>query len=76
VLRSVMRHGLKLTVVGLAAWLVGALVLTRLMETMLFEVRPSDPATLLIVAVTITSVAASPACSPLIAPHAWIRASC
>jgi ABC-type antimicrobial peptide transport system permease subunit len=58
VLRSVMGHGLKLTGVGLVAGLAGALVLTRLMGTLLFGVRPNDPATLAGVAAVITVVAA------------------
>jgi len=57
VLRSVMGHGLKLTCVGLVAGLAAALVLTRLMETLLFEVRPTDPATLVSVAAVIAVVA-------------------
>jgi predicted permease len=57
VLRTVMAYGLTLTSIGLAAGLAGALALTRLMETLLFEVRPSDPATLVSVAVVITCVA-------------------
>ncbi|RPI23627.1 MAG: ABC transporter permease, partial [Acidobacteria bacterium] len=56
VLRSVMAYGLKLTSIGLAAGLAGALALTRLMETLLFEVRPTDPATLVSVAAVITFV--------------------
>ena len=57
VLRSVMAYGLKLTGIGLAAGLAGALALTRWMETLLFEVRPTDPATLVSVAAVITVVA-------------------
>jgi len=57
VLRSIMAHGLKLTFIGLAAGLAGALALTRLMETLLFEVRPTDPATMVSVAAVITLVA-------------------
>ena len=57
VLRSVLGYGLKLTAIGLAAGLAGALALTRLMETLLFEVRPTDPATLASVAAVITFVA-------------------
>ncbi len=57
VLRSVMAYGLKLTCIGLAAGLAGAIALTRLMETLLFEVRPTDPATLVSVAAVITFVA-------------------
>jgi putative ABC transport system permease protein len=66
VLRSVMAHGLSLTLIGLAAGLAAALVLTRLMEALLFEVRPNDPATLAGVAALITVVASAaslvPAC--------------
>jgi predicted permease len=61
VLRGIMGEGLQLTFLGLAAGLTGALVVTRLMETLLFGVRPSDPATLAAVAALVTalSVAAS-----------------
>jgi ABC-type antimicrobial peptide transport system permease subunit len=58
VLRSIMAHGLTLALIGLAAGLAAALVLTRLMEALLFEVRPNDPTTLAGVAVLITTVAA------------------
>ena len=64
VLRSVMGHGLKLTGVGLVAGLVIALLLTRLMETLLFDVRPNDPATLAGVAGLITAVAAAASLIP------------
>jgi putative ABC transport system permease protein len=66
VLRSVMGHGLKLTCVGLVAGLAGALVLTRLMETLLFGVRPSDPATLAGVAALIAAVAAAASLVPAV----------
>jgi putative ABC transport system permease protein len=66
VLRSVMAHGLKLTCVGLVAGLAGALVLTRLMETLLFGVRPSDPATLAGVAALIMAVAAAACLIPAV----------
>ena len=64
VLRSVMAHGLTLALIGLAAGLAGALVLTRLMEALLFEVRPNDPATLAGVALLITVVAAAASLVP------------
>jgi predicted permease len=57
VLRGVMAYGLKLTGIGLAAGLAGAIALTRWMETLLFEVRPTDPATLASVAAVIVAVA-------------------
>jgi ABC-type antimicrobial peptide transport system permease subunit len=57
VLRSVLGYGLQLTGIGLLAGLAVALALTRLMETLLFEVRPTDPATMVSVAAVITFVA-------------------
>jgi len=66
VLRSVMGQGLQMTCVGLVAGLAGALVLTRLMETLLFGVRPSDPATLAGVAALIIAVAAAACLVPAI----------
>jgi predicted permease len=57
VLRGVLGHGLGLTCVGLVAGLAFALILTRVLETLLFEVRPNDPATLAVVAGLIAAVA-------------------
>ncbi len=64
VLRAVMGHGLKLAGAGLVAGLAGALVLTRLMETLLFAVRPNDPVTLAGVAALIAAVAAAASLIP------------
>jgi predicted permease len=58
VLYSVMAHGLTLALIGLAVGLGAALMLTRLMETLLFELSPNDPATLAGVAALIMVVAA------------------
>jgi len=57
VLRGVLGDGLKVAALGLMVGLLGALTLTRLMGTLLFEVRPTDPATLVSVAAVITCVA-------------------
>ena len=43
--RMVVRQGGKVVLIGLAIGLVGALVLTRVMEAILFNVSPTDPAT-------------------------------
>jgi predicted permease len=64
VLRGVVGHGLKLTLIGLAAGLAAALALTRLMEAVLFEVSPNDPATLAGVATLIAVVAAAASLVP------------
>jgi predicted permease len=50
VLRLVLRQGMLTTAVGLAIGIAGALVLTRAMQSMLFGVSPTDPITLLAVA--------------------------
>lgn len=57
VLRFLMKDGIKLVLRGVAVGLAGALVLTRLMVSLLFEVKPDDPATLMGVAVLLAAVA-------------------
>jgi putative ABC transport system permease protein len=44
--RSVLRQGFALAAAGAALGVAGALVTTRLLESLLFGVRPGDPATL------------------------------
>ena len=44
VLRLVMREGISLAAAGAAIGVVGALVATRVLRTLLFDVAPSDPA--------------------------------
>ena len=43
VFRMILGQGMFLTIVGMVAGLLGAFGLTRLMATMLFGVRPTDP---------------------------------
>ena len=50
VLKLILTSGMSLVVIGLAIGLAGALALTRLMATLLFEVSPTDPITFLAVA--------------------------
>ena len=57
VLAQVMKQGLVLTAIGIAAGIAGGLVLSRLIASLLFGVQPSDPATLVTVVATITMVA-------------------
>src|SRR5678816_3460093 len=45
VLKLIMRSGMLLVTIGLVIGLLGALALTRLMTTLLFEVSPTDPIT-------------------------------
>jgi putative ABC transport system permease protein len=44
-LRAVLAHGVRLTIVGLAVGVSAALALTELMSTLLFEIGPRDPMT-------------------------------
>ncbi|HEX3742716.1 MAG TPA: ABC transporter permease [Bryobacteraceae bacterium] len=46
VLRGVVRHGVTLTAIGVAIGIGAALAVTRLLGSMLFDVKPSDPLTL------------------------------
>src|SRR6476660_6157911 len=57
VLRLVMRDGTKIALFGIASGIAGALALTRLMASLLFEVKATDPATFAGVAVLLALVA-------------------
>ena len=56
VLQLVLRQGLTLVAVGLAIGMAGALVLTRWIGSLLFEVQPTDGVTYLAVATTLMMV--------------------
>ena len=45
ILRSFMGQGISYVLIGLAIGLAGALAATRLLSSMLFDVRPTDPVT-------------------------------
>ncbi|HXG65437.1 MAG TPA: ABC transporter permease [Blastocatellia bacterium] len=57
VLRLVVGQGLKLALVGVAIGLAAALALTRLMESLLFGVSATDPATFIGISLLLTVVA-------------------
>ena len=57
VLSLVIKDGMKLAFAGLAIGIGGALALTRLMRTLLFDVTPTDPATFAGVAILLFVVA-------------------
>ena len=57
VLRLVVRDGTKIVLFGIASGIGGALAMTRLMATLLFEVKPTDPATFAAVAILLALVA-------------------
>jgi len=57
VLRIVLGDGAKIALFGITSGIAGALVLTRLMASLLFEVKPTDPATFARVAILLALVA-------------------
>jgi putative ABC transport system permease protein len=57
VLRLVLGQGMKLIGIGLGLGLMGALLLTRLMAALLFEVSTTDPPTFAFVALLLIAVA-------------------
>ncbi len=64
VLGMVFRHGLVLALAGVAIGLAGAYFLTRLMTSLLFEVKPADPAVFLLAALLLSAVAATASLIP------------
>jgi putative ABC transport system permease protein len=57
VLRLIVREGMTLVSIGLAVGAAGALALTRVMSSLLFDVKPADPATFASVSVLLAVVA-------------------
>jgi len=57
VLTLVLGQGMRLTLIGVGIGLSAALVLTRLMKSLLFGVSPADPVTFAIASVVLASVA-------------------
>jgi len=57
VVRLVVSQGMRLTLIGVAVGLVAALGLTRLLATFLYSVRPTDPATFMVVSAFMIGVA-------------------
>jgi predicted permease len=59
VLAMVLRQGLGLALAGLAIGMAGALVMTRVLTTLLFGVEPTDALTFLMVSMVLVTVAAA-----------------
>jgi putative ABC transport system permease protein len=64
VLKLVVAEGAKLAFLGIAGGVAGALVLTRLMSSLLFEVTPTDPGTFASVALLLALVGLLACCVP------------
>ena len=56
VMAMVLKQGLTLAAIGIAAGLAAAFVLTRLMQSLLYHVRPNDPVTFVAVSVALIVV--------------------
>jgi putative ABC transport system permease protein len=57
ILRMVLQEAIVLAAIAIGAGLAGALALTRVLRTLLFEVSPTDPATLLCVSCAVLLIA-------------------
>jgi len=57
VLSLVVGSGMRLALVGVGLGIAGALVLTRLMQRLLFEIKPTDPLTFVCVSMLLLGVA-------------------
>ena len=57
ILRMILGEGLLLAFIGIAIGVAGALALTRFLRSLLFEIKPTDPATFICVAILLALVA-------------------
>jgi ABC-type antimicrobial peptide transport system permease subunit len=57
IVRMIVRQGMTMVLTGIGAGLLAAFVLTRLMANLLFDVKPTDPATFGAVTVLLTATA-------------------
>ena len=57
ILKMVLGQGLVTVAIGMAIGLAGALLLTRTMRSMLFEVSPNDPVTMVVIALLLLFIA-------------------
>jgi putative ABC transport system permease protein len=57
VMRMVLAHGRRLTLVGIAIGIAGALAVSRLLQQLLFEVDPADPRVYFALSLTLLLVA-------------------
>jgi putative ABC transport system permease protein len=74
VARMIVRQGAAVTTIGIVAGVAGAFMLTRLMESLLYEVQPTDPWTFSVVtaALAVTSLVA---CALPALKAAWVDPS-
>jgi len=73
ILRMVVGHGAILALLGLIIGAIGASLLTGLMTSLLFGVKPTDPLTYLAVSVLLGAIAILASYIPADAQPEWIR---
>jgi putative ABC transport system permease protein len=56
VVRLVLGQGLRVSAIGIVFGVLGALGLTRFLQSLLYEVRPTDPPTFVVVLLLLVSV--------------------
>jgi hypothetical protein len=64
ILREILTGGLRLAFLGLAIGLAAAFALTRYLQTLLYSVKPTDPAVFAISIAALLLVAAAPCSLP------------
>ena len=57
VMKLVLRQGMSLVLMGVGIGLFGAVALTRVLSSVLFEITPKDPLTFTVVAIALALVA-------------------
>lgn len=57
ILKAIMKHGVTLTFLGVGVGLAGAVALTRILSSLLYDVTPTDPLTLASVSVLLAAIA-------------------
>jgi len=71
VVRLVVREGMRLAAVGITVGLAAAFALTRLMASLLYDVKPTDPSTYAVIAAALAATALAACCKPAL-QAAWV----
>jgi len=64
IMSMVLREGALLTAIGIGAGIIGALLLGRFMESMVFGVSPNDPLAMVVTALALAAVSILACCAP------------
>jgi ABC-type antimicrobial peptide transport system permease subunit len=64
IMAMVVRQGVVLTTIGIAGGLLGAIILSRFLQSMVFGISPTDPLVLVVTALLLGAVAILACCAP------------